>query len=67
LFDDIDDGPLTISDGIGLPESLIELAGFKMLEVTESECELVTGLWRDFRVIPGRWQRAREVFPLRPH
>jgi len=24
-----------------------------------------TRLWRDFRVIPGRWQRAGKVFPLR--
>ena len=24
-----------------------------------------TGVWRDFRVIPGRWQRAGKVFPLR--
>jgi hypothetical protein len=24
-----------------------------------------TGVWRDFRVIPGRWHRAGKVFPLR--
>jgi hypothetical protein len=24
-----------------------------------------TGVWRDFRVIPGRWQRGQKVFPLR--
>jgi hypothetical protein len=25
----------------------------------------LTGLRRDFRVIPGRWQRGEKVFPLR--
>jgi hypothetical protein len=25
----------------------------------------LTGVWRDFRVIPGKWQRGEKVFPLR--
>ena len=28
-------------------------------------CSPRTGVWRDFRVIPGRWHRAGKVFPLR--
>jgi transposase len=24
-----------------------------------------TGVWREFRVVPGRWGRGRDVFPLR--
>ncbi len=34
-------------------------------DVTYTVYAYPTGLWRDFRVVPGRWQRGEKVFPLR--
>jgi hypothetical protein len=31
----------------------------------ESHTQALTGVWRDFRVLPGRKGRGKEVIPLR--